>query len=80
MKARQFPPVEIGPEGPGGGKYLPDFGKVLPADRKCQILEKFKDKALQPTGEYVNLGTTNKGPKWTIAPHEQIEVIPGCLE
>jgi hypothetical protein len=81
MKAREFGPDLTLPDGPGTGKYLPDFAKVLPSDGKGrQILERFKPKAPPLGGEYVDLGSTNRSPRWTIQPREPIAVMEGCIE
>lgn len=79
MKARQWPNDQGGADGPGGGKYYPDYNKVLPSEPKTQILEKFKEKQPETTPGYVDLGTTNKGPKWTIGRKEPLAVSPGCV-
>jgi hypothetical protein len=79
MKARQFPRDEGGPDGPGAGKYLPDYARVLPADgRGRQILERFKERPAEPGAKYVNLGGTNTSPRWTVGRHESIGVVAGC--
>jgi hypothetical protein len=57
MKARQFPPAELPAlDGPGGGKYLPDFSKVLPSNLKGRlILERFKERTPEVRPEYRDL-------------------------
>jgi hypothetical protein len=62
FKVRQFPPDEIGPEGPGGGKYKPDFERILPSDLKGrQILNKFPERKPDPAAALHDLGSTNDG-------------------
>jgi hypothetical protein len=81
MKAREFGPDLAFPDGPGSGKYLPDFARVLPSDTKGRvILEKFKPKPPGLSGEFVDLGSTNRSPRWTIAPKIPLTVMPGCIE
>lgn len=77
MKARQFPPDEGGPDGPGAGKYLPDYDKVLHAAQKTQILEKFQPKKQDPPPGYVDLGSTLTGKGITIGRKEYLAVAPG---
>lgn len=79
LKARQFPPDQGKVDGPGGGKYYPDYAKVLPGGGKRTILEKFPEKKRQPGPGYVDLGTTLKGPKYTIGRREPLGVLPGSV-
>jgi hypothetical protein len=79
MKARQFPPDNPPPSGPGGGRYLPDYSKVLPSDLKGrQILERFREKKPEVRPGYVALGSTNKGKGSTIDRHPATRIMPGC--
>ena len=43
VKGRQFPPDEGKIEGPGPGKYLPDFTKVMDSSQKCGIGVRLED-------------------------------------
>jgi hypothetical protein len=79
MKARQFPPDNLPPPGPGTGHYLPDYSKVLPGNLKGrQILERFSEKKPEAKPGYVALAGTNKGRGWTIDRHEVTRIMPGC--
>jgi hypothetical protein len=79
MKARHFGPDLDFPDGPGSGKFLPDFAKILPADGKGrQGLERFKEELPVKGAQYRDLGSTNYSPKWTIQPKE-IPIVPGSI-
>jgi hypothetical protein len=81
LKAREFGPDLQLPDGPGTGKYLPDFARVLPSDTKGRlILERFKPKPPVKGGEFVDIGGTNRSPRWSIQPREPISVMPGSIE
>jgi hypothetical protein len=43
MKARQFVHNEGGADGPGGGKYLPDWGRTLPCAPMTAVRERYKE-------------------------------------
>jgi hypothetical protein len=79
LKARQYPNNLGGPDGPGGGKYIPDYSKILPADLKGRaILERFKEHTPEVRPGYRDLGGTNATPKWTIKQNLPIAVLRGC--
>jgi hypothetical protein len=79
MKARQFPPAELpAQDGPGGGKYIPDFSRVLPSDLKGRrILERFKDRTPEVRPEYRNLRSQMSGTKWTIRMLQPLAILKG---
>jgi hypothetical protein len=77
MKARQFPPGESGkPDGPGPGKYLPNYSDK-PGMRSIHgKVSDPKDKEAKP--QYVDIGSTfGNGPKWTIGRKETLNLGPG---
>jgi hypothetical protein len=79
MKGRDFPPDFGKADGPGPGKYWPDYRRVLPGEGQGRlILERFKDKKVQETPGYHDVGTVDTGPKWTIPPREVLRIVPGC--
>ncbi|OHT00345.1 hypothetical protein TRFO_08017 [Tritrichomonas foetus] len=77
IKSKKYPKNDGVVEGPGGGKYLPDYDKVLPSRPKTAILEKHEHKPDGPLPGYVDLGGTFAGPKWTIGRKEELEITPG---
>lgn len=79
MKSRKWAPDEGKIDGPGAGKYLPDYSKVMPMEAKRTILEKFKEKKKEPGPGYVDLGSTLHGPKYTIGRKEPLGVLPGSV-
>ena len=77
MKARNFPP-DAKNDGPGVGKYMPNYERVLPSPRRNQILERFSEKKNQSTPGYYDIGSTiGSGPKITIGVKEKLRVTPG---
>jgi hypothetical protein len=77
MKARQFPPGEAGKaDGPGPGKYLPNF-LDRPGMRSIHgNVSDPKDK--EQRAPYVDIGSTfGNGPKYTIGRKETLALGPG---
>jgi hypothetical protein len=78
FKVRQFPPDEIGPEGPGGGKYLPNYERILPSDLKGRvILERFHERKPDEAIPLYDLGSTNHGRRSAIGVRPPLEVLVG---
>jgi hypothetical protein len=76
MKARQFPPRESGKlDGPGPGKYLPNYSDK-PGMRSIHgKVSDLKDK--EAKRQYVDIGTTfGNCPKWTIGRRETLNHGP----
>jgi hypothetical protein len=79
MKAREFPPDIGRADGPGPGKYWPDYNKVVPGQSGGRlILERFKDKQMRQSVGYYDVGQLDTGPKWTICRREVLRIVPGC--
>jgi hypothetical protein len=78
VKARQFPDNLGGPDGPGAGKYIPDYSRILPADLKGRaILERFKQRSVDPGPGYSDLGGTNTGLRWTMRQRPHVMLLKG---
>jgi hypothetical protein len=78
LKAREFPNNLGGPDGPGAGKYFPDFSRILPADLKGRaILERFREHTPEVRPGYRDLRGASVAPRWTIRPHLPIAVLKG---
>ena len=80
IKSRKYPQNDGIIDGPGGGKYMPDYDKVLPSRPKTSILERHDPKPKGPLPGYVDLGTTMQGPKWTIGRKEELAITPGVVQ
>jgi hypothetical protein len=79
MKARQFPPDFGKADGPGPGKYWPDYKKAMEGEgRSKTILERFKDKGRDKGVGYYDIRPEDKGPRWTIGQRDPLRIRPGC--
>lgn len=80
LKARNFQKDEGVIDGPGPGKYLPDYDKVLPQAPKTQIhVKTTSDKKPEPGPGYVCLPDPQKGPKFSIGRRDDSDVAPGVF-
>ncbi|KAH0785052.1 hypothetical protein GPJ56_010998 [Histomonas meleagridis] len=78
IKSRAHPPDEIQIDGPGVGKYAPNYDAVMKSSQKTLILNRYKEKDPEPSPGYVAL-PDEKGIAYTIGRKENIDVAPGNI-
>lgn len=80
MKARKFNENEGKVLGPGPGKYLPDYEKVLPSPPKTGIRVKTDgEKPAPQTPGYIAAPPVPSGPKFTIGVKDPNGIAPGSV-
>ena len=78
IQSRAFPPNEGKIDGPGPGKYSPDYDYVLPSPQKPSIHVKIPDKKPEYQGSgFIAAPPLPEGPKFTIGLRDPMGVIPG---
>lgn len=77
IKARNFG-KDIGEvDGPGPGKYCPDYEKVLPSAPKTNIRTRTDSHTVNESPGYFDAHPVESGPKFTIGRKENHSVAPG---
>jgi len=78
IKGRNYPPPETkSPGGPGPAGYTPEYRRVLPSTPQTSIQNRYNEKSDKGGLGYFDLGSTLKGPKFTIGSKENVEIAVG---